>query len=167
MECFRTTFTLNNNIHSVGCRIVRTEEVVAAVQESIEEDPNQSIPFKIQLVQELKPNDYRMRRQFGEWAEAQIDIDIEFLLKILFCDEAHFWLNGYVNKQNCHIWSEDYLQSIVETPLHRALWAGGVVSSHVFKNVDGQNITVNGERYRDMIRIFFVPQLTGNNLADM
>ncbi|GFT39354.1 uncharacterized protein TNCV_2422621 [Trichonephila clavipes] len=34
------------------------------------------------------------------------------------CDEAHFWLNGYVNKQNCRIWSEANPQVYVETPLH-------------------------------------------------
>ncbi|GFY16671.1 uncharacterized protein TNCV_2787951 [Trichonephila clavipes] len=33
-------------------------------------------------------------------------------------DEAHFWLNGYVNKQNCRIWSEADPQVYVETPLH-------------------------------------------------
>ncbi|GFW30349.1 hypothetical protein TNCV_3851201 [Trichonephila clavipes] len=33
-------------------------------------------------------------------------------------DEAHFWLNGYVNKQNCRIWSEVNPQVYVETPLH-------------------------------------------------
>ncbi|GFU56612.1 hypothetical protein TNCV_2700771 [Trichonephila clavipes] len=32
-------------------------------------------------------------------------------------DEAHFWLNGYVNKQNCRIWSEGNPQVYVETPL--------------------------------------------------
>ncbi|GFY08970.1 hypothetical protein TNCV_4661611 [Trichonephila clavipes] len=49
-------------------------------------------------------------------------------------DEAHFWLNGYVNKQNCHIWSEANPQVFVETPLHPekltvwcALWAGGIL----------------------------------------
>ncbi|GFW35641.1 uncharacterized protein TNCV_4434921 [Trichonephila clavipes] len=49
-------------------------------------------------------------------------------------DEAHFWLNGYVNKQNCHIWSEANPQVCVETPLHPekltvwcALWAGGIL----------------------------------------
>ncbi|GFW67604.1 uncharacterized protein TNCV_3392751 [Trichonephila clavipes] len=48
-------------------------------------------------------------------------------------DEAHFWLNGYVNKQNCRIWSEANPQVYVETPLHPekltvwcALWAGGI-----------------------------------------
>ncbi|GFY08123.1 putative transposable element [Trichonephila clavipes] len=49
-------------------------------------------------------------------------------------DEVHFWLNGYVNKQNCRIWSEANPQVSVETPLHPekltvwcALWAGGIL----------------------------------------
>ncbi|GFX96995.1 hypothetical protein TNCV_1997271 [Trichonephila clavipes] len=52
----------------------------------------------------------------------------------LASDEAHFWLNGYVNKQNCRIWSEANPQVYVETPLHPekltvwcALWAGGIL----------------------------------------
>ncbi|GFW41562.1 putative DD41D transposase [Trichonephila clavipes] len=31
---------------------------------------------------------------------------VDFHKRILFSDEAHVWLNGYVNKQNCRIWSE-------------------------------------------------------------
>ncbi|GFX86740.1 hypothetical protein TNCV_1409371 [Trichonephila clavipes] len=49
-------------------------------------------------------------------------------------DEAPFWLNGYINKQNCRIWSEANPQVYVETPLHPekltvwcALWAGGIL----------------------------------------
>ncbi|GFT75534.1 putative transposase [Trichonephila clavipes] len=38
--------------------------------------------------------------------------------RILFSDEAHFWLNGYVKKQNCRIWSEANPKVYVETPLH-------------------------------------------------
>ncbi|GFT35971.1 hypothetical protein TNCV_4342811 [Trichonephila clavipes] len=52
----------------------------------------------------------------------------------LILDEAHFWLNGCVNKQNCRIWSEANPQVYVETPLHPekltvwcALWAGGIL----------------------------------------
>ncbi|GFY36285.1 uncharacterized protein TNCV_4846561 [Trichonephila clavipes] len=43
---------------------------------------------------------------------------VDFHKRILFSDEAHFWLNGYVNKQNCRIWSEANHQVYVETPLH-------------------------------------------------
>ncbi|GFV16665.1 hypothetical protein TNCV_4418521 [Trichonephila clavipes] len=49
-------------------------------------------------------------------------------------DEAHFWLNGYVIKQNYSIWSEANPQVYVETPLHPEkltvscpLWAGGIL----------------------------------------
>ncbi|GFX09864.1 hypothetical protein TNCV_3565421 [Trichonephila clavipes] len=49
-------------------------------------------------------------------------------------DEAHSWLNGYVNKQNCRIWREADPQVYVETALHPekltvwcALWAGGIL----------------------------------------
>ncbi|GFT14218.1 hypothetical protein TNCV_4591011 [Trichonephila clavipes] len=43
---------------------------------------------------------------------------VDFHKRILFSDEAYFWLNGYVNKQNCRIWSEANPQVYVETPLH-------------------------------------------------
>ncbi|GFW36695.1 putative LOC100569746 [Trichonephila clavipes] len=36
--------------------------------------------------------------------------------RLLFSDEAHFWLNGYVNKQNCRIWSEANPQVPVNWP---------------------------------------------------
>ncbi|GFT69621.1 hypothetical protein TNCV_1298411 [Trichonephila clavipes] len=59
---------------------------------------------------------------------------VDFHKRILFSDEAHFRLNGYVNKQNCRIWSEANPQVYVETPLHPekltvwcALWAGGII----------------------------------------
>ncbi|GFS77618.1 hypothetical protein TNCV_819361 [Trichonephila clavipes] len=73
------------------------------------------------------------RLRFVEWAQDEIAVVPDFHRRILFSDEAHFWLNGYVNKQNCRIWSEANPQVYVETPLHPekltgwcALWAGGV-----------------------------------------
>ncbi|GFX84325.1 transposable element Tcb2 transposase [Trichonephila clavipes] len=74
------------------------------------------------------------RRRFVEWAQNEIAVVPDFHKRILFSDEAHFWLNGYVNKQNCRIWSESNPQVYVETPLHPekltvwcALWAGGIL----------------------------------------
>ncbi|GFX04820.1 putative transposable element [Trichonephila clavipes] len=64
----------------------------------------------------------------------EIAVVPDFHKQILFSDEAHFWLNGYVSKQNCRIWSETNPQVYVETPLHPekltvwcALWAGGIL----------------------------------------
>ncbi|GFV33970.1 hypothetical protein TNCV_2613681 [Trichonephila clavipes] len=74
------------------------------------------------------------RRRFVEWVQNEIAVVPDFHKRILFSDEAHFWLNGYVNKQNCRIWSEANPQVYVETPLHPekltvwcALWAGGIL----------------------------------------
>ncbi|GFV20379.1 uncharacterized protein TNCV_4141401 [Trichonephila clavipes] len=62
-------------------------------------------------------------------------------------DEAPFWLNVYVNKQNCRIWSEANPQVYVEAPLHpekltvwcASLWAGGIIGPYFFKNDEGHN----------------------------
>ncbi|GFX68445.1 putative transposable element [Trichonephila clavipes] len=51
-------------------------------------------------------NDHQARRRFVEWAQNKIAVDPDFHKRILFSDEVYFWLNGYVNKQNCRIWSE-------------------------------------------------------------
>ncbi|GFT79239.1 hypothetical protein TNCV_2766641 [Trichonephila clavipes] len=75
-----------------------------------------------------------LRERFVEWAQNEIAVVPNFHKRILFSDEAHFWLNGYVNKENCRIWSEANPQVYVETPLHPekltvscALWAGGIL----------------------------------------
>ncbi|GFU88785.1 transposable element Tc3 transposase [Trichonephila clavipes] len=86
------------------------------------------------------------RRRFVEWAQNEIAVVPDFHKRILFSDEAHFWLNGYVNKQNCRILSEANPQGYVETPLHSekltvwcALWAGGIIGPYFFKNDEGHN----------------------------
>ncbi|GFU82617.1 hypothetical protein TNCV_2306611 [Trichonephila clavipes] len=66
----------------------------------------------------IHQNDHPARRGFVEWAQNEIAVVPDFHKRILFSDEAHFWLNGYVNKQNCRIWSEANPQVYVETPLH-------------------------------------------------
>ncbi|GFX88821.1 hypothetical protein TNCV_2575281 [Trichonephila clavipes] len=66
----------------------------------------------------IHQNDHQARRRFVDWAQNEIAVVPDFHKRILFSDEAHFWLNGYVNKQNCRIWSEANPQVYVETPLH-------------------------------------------------
>ncbi|GFX66661.1 transposable element Tcb2 transposase [Trichonephila clavipes] len=82
----------------------------------------------------IHQNDPQARRRSVEWAQNKIAVVPDFRKRILFSDEAHFSLNGYVNKQNCRIWSEANPQVYVGTPLHPekltvwcALWAGGIL----------------------------------------
>ncbi|GFT53480.1 DUF4817 domain-containing protein [Trichonephila clavipes] len=122
----------------------------------------------------IHQNDHQARRRFVEWAQNEIAVVPDFHKRILFSDEAHFWLNGYVNKQNCRIWSEANLQVYVETPLHPekrtawcALWAGGIIGPYFFKNDEGHNVTVNGDRYRAMINNFFIPELNNHDVQEL
>ncbi|GFT61644.1 hypothetical protein TNCV_4050361, partial [Trichonephila clavipes] len=98
-----------------------------------EETPCQVIYSQFGLA--IHQNDHQARRRFVEWAQNEIAVVPDFHKRILFSEEAHFWLNGYVNKQNCRIWSEANPQVYVETPLHPEKLFGalyGLVES--FKN---------------------------------
>ncbi|GFU55367.1 hypothetical protein TNCV_200291 [Trichonephila clavipes] len=108
--------------------------------------PIKTAPEAVKLQQLMNQEDFRnnlvalhfkydqARRRFVEWAQNEIAVVPDFHKRILFSDEAHFWLNGYVNKQNCRIWSEANPQVYVETPLHPekltvwcTLCAGGIL----------------------------------------
>ena len=82
----------------------------------------------------MKPNDLPQRRIFGEWALEKLAEDPLFYRKIVSSDEAHFWLNGYVNKQNCRFWNEDQPKELQKLPMHPekitvwcGLWAGTII----------------------------------------
>ncbi|GFV28949.1 DUF4817 domain-containing protein [Trichonephila clavipes] len=124
----------------------------------------------------IHQNDHQARRRFVEWAPNETAVVPDFHKRILFSDEAHFWLNGYVNKQTCRIWSEANPQVYVETPLHPekltvwcALWAGGIIGPYFFKNDGGHhhNVTVNGDRYRAMITNFYIPELNNHDVQEL
>ncbi|GFY16566.1 putative transposable element [Trichonephila clavipes] len=119
---------------------------------------------------EIHQNDHQARRRFVKWGQNEIAVVPDFHKRILFSDEAHFWLNGYVNKQNCCIWSVANPQVYVETPLHPekltvwfALWAGGIIGPYFFKN----NVTVNGDRYRAIITNSFIPELNNHDVQEL
>lgn len=195
---FETTFSLHDVAVPVRAKSARTKENIEAVQQSVKEDSEMSIPrrsqalnisqtttwrillkdlglhpYKIQLMQELKPADHALRRGFAAWALKKLTEDPFFYRKIIFTDEAHFWLNGFVNKQNCRIWSNENPHAILEKPLHPlkvTVWcgihAGGVIGPYFFRNEQGQHVTVNGERYRAMLTDYVFPKVEENDLGD-
>lgn len=199
VQKFETKFTLHNVPVPIRERSARNEENIAAVRQSVAQNRNLSIPrrsqqlgisqtslwrilrkdlglrpYKIMLTQELKPMDHLQRRRFSDWALNKLETDPEFHHKIIFSDEAHFWLNGFVNKQNCRFWCEENPQEILEKPLHPekltvwcALHAGGVIGPYFFTDAEGGTVTVNGDRYRSMLIDYFWQQLRRNRLRNM
>jgi hypothetical protein len=62
-------------------------------------------PYKIMIVQQLVEGDFAKRREFREEMLAILMEDANN--KVMMSDEAHFHLNGFVNKQNCRFWSAE------------------------------------------------------------
>lgn len=64
-------------------------------------------PYKVQTFQEITSFDMARRFEFADQMLNKIlDHSID-LGKIWFSDEAHFWLSGYVNKQNYRFWGKE------------------------------------------------------------
>ena len=76
-------------------------------------------PYKVQLVQAMKAIDHPMRFRFAKWACNRLTENAGFgKKKIIFSDEAHFDLDGYVNKQNCCIWGTENPHAYIEKLTH-------------------------------------------------
>ena len=93
---------------------------------------------------------------------------------MIFSDEAHFEIGGYVNKQNCRIWGEENPRVIFEKQLHPqkvtvwcGFWSGGLIGPYFFENETGQAVTVNGARYRTMITNFLFDELEHIDVQNM
>lgn len=83
-------------------------------------------------------------------------------------------MSGFVNKQNCRIWSSENPRQIQEREMHPqrvtvwcAFWAEGVIGPFFFEDERGQAVTVNGERYRNMITDFLWPNLENVDLTEL
>ena len=61
-------------------------------------------PYKIQLTQQLLPNDHHQRL---EYKRLRLCEDATFIENIIFSDEARFHLTGHVNRHNSRIWSDE------------------------------------------------------------
>ena len=111
--------------------------------------------YKVMIVQKLNEGDYQERLAFEEH-EDEI---------IMVSDEAHFHLNGSVNKQNFQYWAPQNPHEVHERPSHSprvtvwcAIGKAGVIGPYFFEENE-ITTTVNPARYIDMINNFFEPEL--------
>jgi hypothetical protein len=117
-------------------------------------------PYTLQLLQELTPADHKSRVVFANNQLQLLAINPEFLDHLLFSDEAHFHLNGGVNRHNFRYWCAENPHWYAEEPLHSprvTVWMGishyGTIGPFFFTE------TINGQRYLAMLQQQVIPAL--------
>lgn len=131
-------------------------------------------PYKIVCAQRLLPADNKKRIEYAKKVIELASADESFWDNILMTDEANFSLSGVVNRQNYRYYADENPQIIHEEPLHDqkcVVWCGvsanKVIGPYFYEDSRGQAETVNGERYRSMLRDFLKPQLEENEMEDI
>ncbi|KAI8115008.1 hypothetical protein CVS40_12678 [Lucilia cuprina] len=139
-------------------RIARSAKNITAAQESVQNNPSTStrrraqelglqrttlatilhknlhlFPYKVQSTQEHLPQDHLRRRTYANTMLQLAHDNPGFHEKIIMSDEAHFHLNGYVNKQNSRFWGVENPQIIHQSPLH-PLKSDSLVCNLVWRN---------------------------------
>ena len=54
-----------------------------------------------------------------EWIINHQKVDASFSSEIILSDEAHFHIDGFVNRQNCHVWGSENSCVICEKQTHK------------------------------------------------
>lgn len=179
-------------------RTVRTPENVERVRQAVLTSPRRSVcrhsaalrisnssvrrilhrdlgfhPYKMSVVHKLTEGDYPQRAAFAE-AMLQI-LEDEPNAILIMSDEAHFHLNGVVNRQNFRYWACENPRTLHELPLHSpkvTVWCGvgkfGIVGPYFFEE-NGNTVTVTADRYVNMVKTFLKTELRRRriNLPDV
>ncbi|GFX61846.1 putative DD41D transposase [Trichonephila clavipes] len=87
----------------------------------------------------IHQNDHQARRRFVEWAQNEIAVVPDFRRNTVTSTKTDW----------C------------------ALWAGGIIGPYFFKNDEGHNVTVNGDRYRAVNTNFFIPKLNNHDVQGL
>lgn len=123
---FKPNFSNNGKVRSV-----RTTELEEDILDYVQENPTASTldmarhfltskttiwrvlheqqlyPYHSYKVQEVRQADYPLRLQYCQIMQHKIQIDDQFLEKILFADESTFSKDGIINLRNSHSWADE------------------------------------------------------------
>ena len=113
--------------------------------------------------------------RFAKWACKRLTEDADFgKKKIVFSDEAHFVLGGYVNKPNCRTRGTENLRVYIEKPMHPkrvtvwcGFWSRGIIEPFLFENEQEEAVTVNGNRCRAMLNEFLFTKIEEEDIGNI
>ena len=104
----------------------------------------------------LQPNEYGCVYAWttmGMWARDRHTESADFDKKIIFSDEAHFDLGGYVSKRNCRICGTENPHACIEKPtrpkrvtVRWGFWSRGIIGPFFFENEQAEAVIVNCDR---------------------
>lgn len=121
-------------------------------------------PYKMCVAQKLEERDYAQRQELA--FRMQVLLEDNENAVILMSDEAHFHLNGDVNRQNLRYWSSENPHIIDEKPLHServTVWCAttpfGIIGPYFFEDENGATVTVTAARYCQLLNTFLRPEL--------
>lgn len=117
-------------------------------------------PYRLQLLQALTPDDKVKRFEFSARLQQLMEEDA-FSAKLVFSDEATFFLNGEVNRHNVRIWAVEnphaFVQQIRNSPKVNVFCA--ISRFKVYGPFFFCEKTVTGHVYLDMLENWLMPQL--------
>lgn len=114
-------------------------------------------PYKITGVQRLSDEAKEARKQFCGQLLGIEQGDTFPVQQTVFTDEAHFWMDGYVNRQNYRIWGTENPNYLVDVSLHPTkvtVWAA-FCERGIFIQIFTE--TVTGERYKKLLQEKWFP----------
>ena len=118
-------------------------------------------PYKCHSVQELLEGDLEKRMRYCDQVRMKIDEQPDFLTKLVFSDEATFYLNGAVNKHNDRLWTDEnpywIRETHTQTPQKVNVWCGMVGDNIIGPFFIQGNL--NGERYLELLQTEIVPAI--------
>jgi len=192
VDKFEETGNLADNLSGVvgAKKTIVTPENTAKVQEILEKSPRKSIrrlaqqaglkksstqtivrkelhlfPYKIQVHHPVDAVAQEKRNEFANEMLEKLEKDEMNFGQIWFTDEAHFYLDGFVNKQNWRIWGTENPHVSVQRSLHpKKTTAWVAISSMGIIGPIFLHDTVTSERYIEILNQFIG---IANSLADL
>ena len=182
---FKNTGTVNLESHAQRRRSATNENNTIDVLAQMNVDPHLSIrtvaerigvsqtsvfkmlhaedfhPYKPFITQDLHAEDHDIRAEYCEIMLASIIISDTYHNNIIFSDEACFYLNGGINRHNCHYWSSTNphwkMPLKIQGDPHVMVWCG--LSSTRIYGPYFLTGNVDGPKYLQMLQTQFYPDL--------